>query len=130
MTHGERVHAPVKRDPLGVWNEDETRGDKQLCKIVGQDTHLLVPLKIDPRLLQQLDRVGRVHVLAGTKKKKKVGGLVRNAAMSYAPDVKLEIELPCRDVLREIALLVCECDADLDELEEVDVAPHGLVVVV
>ena len=33
----------------------------------------------------------------------------------YAPDAKLEIELPRRHVLRKITFFVCECDADLDE---------------
>lgn len=44
--------SPVKRDPLGLRNEHETRGDEQLCEIVGRDTHLVVSLKIDARFLQ------------------------------------------------------------------------------
>lgn len=71
-----------------------------------------------------------------SKKKKKRGETTShklnmyNETASYVPDAKVEIELPRRDVLREITFLVCERDADLDELEEIDVATHGLVVIV
>lgn len=47
-----------------------------------------------------------------------------------APDAELEIKLPRCDILRKVALLVCECDPDLNEFQEVDIASHGLVVVV
>ena len=48
----------------------------------------------------------------------------------HAPDAKLKVELPGGHVLGKVALFVCEGDADLDKLEEIDVAAHGLVVVV
>lgn len=47
-----------------------------------------------------------------------------------APDAELEVELPRRDILRKVPFLVCECDPDLNEFQEVDITSHGLVVVV
>lgn len=43
--------------------------------------------------------------------------------------VELEVELP-RALVWKVALLVRKGDTELDELEQVDVAPHRLVVVV
>lgn len=43
--------------------------------------------------------------------------------------VELEVELP-RALVWKVTLLVRKGDTELDELEEVDVAPHRLVVVV
>jgi hypothetical protein len=43
--------------------------------------------------------------------------------------VELEVELP-RALVWKVALLVRKGDTKLDELEQVDVAPHRLVVVV
>ena len=42
----------------------------------------------------------------------------------------MEVELPCRDILRIVPILVCQRDADLDYLEQVDITSHRLVVVV
>ena len=44
--------------------------------------------------------------------------------------VKVEIELPCAGVLREVSLLVRESQPDLDRFEQVDVTPHRLVMVI
>jgi hypothetical protein len=44
-------------------------------------------------------------------------------------DLKAEVELPCRDARWRIAIFVEECQADLDDLEEVDVAAQQLVLV-
>ena len=45
-------------------------------------------------------------------------------------DVKVEVELPGANILREVSLLVCKGQPNLDRLEEVDVAPHRLVMVI
>jgi len=59
-----REHAPVERHPLDVVEEDEARRDEELAKVLDVDAVLLVPLEVDARLGQQLDRLGRVHVVA------------------------------------------------------------------
>lgn len=43
---------------------------------------------------------------------------------------EVEVELPCRDILRIVPILVRECDADLYYLEQVDITSHRLVVVI
>lgn len=45
-------------------------------------------------------------------------------------DAEMEVELPGADVLRSVTILVCKCDADLYDLQQVNIAPHSLVVIV
>jgi len=45
-------------------------------------------------------------------------------------DVKVEVELPSAGILRKVPLLVRESQPNLDRLEQVDVAPHRLVMVI
>jgi hypothetical protein len=42
----------------------------------------------------------------------------------------MKVELPCRHLLRVVAVLVGKRKSDLDDLEEVHVTAHCLVVVV
>ena len=42
----------------------------------------------------------------------------------------MEVELPCGHVLGVVPILVRDGQADLDDLQQVDVTPHGLVMVV
>ena len=65
MAEAVGARAPVKRYPLRLVRQHEPRRDHQLCKIVRQYSHLLVPLKVDPRLLQQLYGFRSVHVVTG-----------------------------------------------------------------
>jgi hypothetical protein len=67
------------------------------------------PLEVDAGSGQEVDRVLRVDVrLQG----------------------ELEVELVGADVGRQLALLVGEGEAQLDDLEQIDVGPDRLVVVV
>ena len=43
---------------------------------------------------------------------------------------EVEVELPSGNILGIVAVLVCQRKADLDDLEEVDITSHRLVVVV
>lgn len=124
-----KTSSPVKRYPPGFWNEDETRGDEEFRKIVGRDTHLVVSLKIEARLLQQLNRLWGVHVFPIAEKRRGYSPSAHDE-QAYIPDAKLEVKLPCRDVLRKVAFFVREGNANLDELQEIDVASHCLVVIV
>lgn len=45
-------------------------------------------------------------------------------------DTEVKIELPGRDILWQVPVLVCEGEPHLNNLEQVDVTPHGLVMVV
>ena len=54
---------------------------------------------------------------------------VKRIGEANARRVELEVELP-RALVWKVALLVRKGDTKLDELEQVDVAPHRLVVVV
>lgn len=47
----------------------------------------------------------------------------------YSPKVEAEIELPCAR-LWTIAILVRQCNTQLDDLEHVDITSHGLVMIV
>ncbi len=58
------------------------------------------------------------------------GGRVDRRGASDALYAESKVELPRRALGREVAVLVREGDADLYDLEQVDVAAHGLVVVV
>lgn len=53
----------MKGDPLDVLEEDESARDQQLAKVLYVDTLLGELAKLDPRVLEKVDRVGRVHVL-------------------------------------------------------------------
>lgn len=53
------------------------------------------------------------------------GWLEKNAL-----DAEVEVELPRGHVLWVVPVLVRDGEADLDDLQQVDVTPHGLVVVV
>ena len=55
----------MEGDPLRIFHQNQTRSDHQLCKVVWLYPHFLMALQVDPGLLQQLDRVWRVHVVAG-----------------------------------------------------------------
>jgi len=86
-----------------------------------------VSLKVETRLLKEFDRFRCIHVLAIGKP----SGLRSSSnEIISAPDAELEVELPRRDVLRKVSLLVCKCDPDLNEFQEVDITSHGLVVVI
>ena len=47
-----------------------------------------------------------------------------------ALDVKVEVELPSADILGKVSFLVRESQPDLNRFQQVDVAPHSLVVVI
>lgn len=68
-----------------------------------------MPVKVQPGFVKELKRVRRAHVLIGAES---------------------EIELPGTDAGWVIAVLVCQCYAKLDELEQVNVASQGLVMIV
>ena len=55
----------MEGDPLRIFHQNQTRSNHQLCKVVWLYPHFLMALQVDPGLLQQLDRVWRVHVVAG-----------------------------------------------------------------
>lgn len=99
----------MERNPLHLIQQDETRRDQQLSKVLNRDTQLFVPLEVDPGFRQEFDRFGSVHVVV---------------------DAEPEVELPRADTRCEFTILVCEGDPELDDPEEVDVAAEGLVVVV
>ena len=45
-------------------------------------------------------------------------------------DVKVKVELPGADILWKVSFLVRKGQSDLDGLEQVDVAPHRLVMII
>ncbi len=73
------------------------------------DAHPLVTIEIQPGFGEQVQRVWCAHVVV---------------------DAEAKVELPCADLGGKIAVLVAERDAQLDELEQIDVASQCLVVVV
>lgn len=88
-----------------------------------------MPLEIKARLLKQFYRVGSIHVVTviehvdlSVESKAKE----QNSALHTEP----KVELPRRGLWWKVAILVRERDADLNDLEKVDIAAHCLVVVV
>ena len=84
----------VERHPLDVVAEHDPRRDEQLGEVERVDPLGLVPRKVDPRAREQVDRVLRVHVLA---------------------EREVEVELERAHAGRELALLVAEGEAELDD---------------
>lgn len=93
----------MERQPLNVVHENNTGRHQQLGKVRRLNTLLLVLLELNARVLQQFDTVLCVHVLG---------------------EVEFEVELPCRvRPARGFAVLVQEREAQLDDAQEIDVAP-------
>ncbi len=76
-------------------------------------------LKVYARFLQKLHRFRREHVLADAASVSQQGSkraeIPREEA--YALDAKVKVKLPCRHVLRVVAVLVGERESYLDDLE-------------
>lgn len=113
--------------PFRVVRQDETGCDHQFREVVRIDTHVFVSLEIDPMVAQKVDGLRRVHVFSGSKSAKQSLVMGERSGALY---VKVEVELPCADILGKVSFLIREGQPDLDRLEQVDVAPHRLVMVV
>lgn len=48
----------------------------------------------------------------------------------HKPKTKFEIELPSRIILRIVTIFVCECDTNLNELKELNIASHCLIMII
>jgi len=46
------------------------------------------------------------------------------------PQAKVKVELPCRVVLRKVSIIIRQCNSDLNELEQLNITPHCLIMVV
>lgn len=44
--------------------------------------------------------------------------------------VELEVELPCASILGDISIFICKGNAQLDHLEQIDIAAQSLIVIV
>lgn len=55
----------MERDPADVVKQDQSTRHEQFSKIVNIDPFLFMPFEVDPGFLEQVDRVGCVHVGAG-----------------------------------------------------------------
>lgn len=99
----------MEGDPFGFVRKHETRGDQQLRKVIRLYAVGQMSLEIDPRLLQQINRSRTERILR---------------------QVKVEVELPRAYFLRQVPIRVAERQPNLDDLKQVDVTSHRLVVVV
>ena len=105
-----KVVSRVETEPLDLLHEYEARGEHHLCESDGVDAVTLVLVELDARVLQQVNAVLGVHVLG---------------------QVELEVELPRGyTVGRQVCRLVHESQAELDDLERVDIAPEQLILIV
>lgn len=124
----------MKRNPFCVVCEHKPGRYDKLCKVDWVDADLFVPLEVQSRRLEQVDRLWREHVLPTTPNPHPHPHSARvripTVHAYYSRQVEPEVELPCADVGRVFAGLVREGNANLDDLEEVDVTAHGLVMVV
>jgi len=111
--HVAEVVAAVERDPLDVVVEHDPGRHHQLGEASGVDPLGSEAVEVDPAEAEHVDGVGAVGV----------GALVE------APEVELPDAAPApRAERRELAGLVGEGEAKLDELEHVDVAREAGVV--
>jgi hypothetical protein len=126
----------MEGNPPRLVCEHQARRDHELRKIVRKYSNLLVSLKIDARLLQEFYRFRREHVFAVPAISSPVGGgpgfAARSASstINHSLDAKMKIELPGRHVLRVVPILVRKGESNLDDLEQVHVTAHRLIVVV
>ena len=120
----------MKGYPPRLVCEHQARRDHELRKVVREYANLLVSLEIDARLLQELYRFRREHVLAGPAISDPAQDSPREAQAHHSLDAKMKIELPGRHVLRVVAVLVGKGESNLDDLEQVHVTAHRLIVVV
>eukprot|EP00964_Phaeocystis_antarctica_P049726 scaffold28807_cov67-Phaeocystis_antarctica.AAC.18 len=120
------VVARVEGDPLDVVAQHDPRGDEQLRKVNRVDAALLVLRKVEAGAL----KAGQ-SVLAGVRaappaRQGWCGG--KQEAGGGALEGEFEVELKGADARGQLALLVTEGEANLDDLQKVDVAAQRLVV--
>src|SRR6266850_8389902 len=132
----------MEGNPPRLVREHQARRDHELREIVRYYPNFLVSLKVDARLLQELDGFRREHVFAGpaiSNHPRLLGGrggrrILREKQSKmerkHTLDAEMKIELPCRHVLWVVAVFVGKREADLDDLEQVHVTAHRLIVVV
>src|SRR6266851_7308122 len=109
----------MEGNPLRLVRKHQARRDHELGEIVWQYPNFLVSLKIDARLLQELDGFRREHVFAGGPAiSKRLSTtplppllLPRRASNGWgggrkkdALDAKMKIELPGRHVLGVVSV--------------------------
>ena len=75
-----RSYSRVKGDPSHIVKQRQTAGDEQLAKVLDIDAHLVVPLKVEACLVEQVERLGRAHVVAaGDGQQRACSGALRAA---------------------------------------------------
>lgn len=114
--------------PPSVVRQNETRRDHQFRKVVRIDAHVFMSLEIDSMGAQKVDGLGRVHIFPGLQSAKQI--LVATIDIGPVLDVEVKVKLPGADILREVSFPICKGQPDLYRLEEVDVTPHRLVMIV
>lgn len=118
----------MEAEPLDVVHEYDARRHEQLGKVDGIDALLLMLFKLNTRVLKQINGVLRVHILAEMMR---LITQLRNLHISkHLRETKLEIKLPCREVRRRVAIFIHECEAELDNLQQIDIAAKQLVLVI
>jgi hypothetical protein len=165
----ERGDAPVKRNPLHLIQQYQSRRDQQFAEMLDVDAVLFVTLEVDAGFGEELDGFGSVHVVAAEEEQGRGNREERNVSANSAEmrsatrartkllsahvgpivphnrraeelgekgnrsnslDAKREVELPRADSWCQLAVLVRKGDTELNDPEQVDVTPEGLVVVV
>lgn len=86
-------------------------------------------LKVNARLLQQVDRIWSIHIVAVNTLSSICRRLHHDETVN-ALYAESKIELPGCVFERKVALLIRQSDSNLNNLEKVDIAAHGLVVIV
>ena len=111
----------MEGNPLDLVKKHKAGTRQNLAKRLQINPQFVVPLKVDARGRQQVNRVLRVHV---------VPAHLVNTHRTGIRKIKLEVELPRAHVLGEIPLRVRKRQSQLNHLEQVHVAPQRLVVVI
>eukprot|EP00308_Calcidiscus_leptoporus_P025129 CAMPEP_0119376206 /NCGR_PEP_ID=MMETSP1334-20130426/39513_1 /TAXON_ID=127549 /ORGANISM="Calcidiscus leptoporus, Strain RCC1130" /LENGTH=341 /DNA_ID=CAMNT_0007394727 /DNA_START=40 /DNA_END=1065 /DNA_ORIENTATION=+ len=97
----------VESDPAHLIAQHDARAHQELREVRRLDPPFLVPTEVDARARKEIDRVLRVDVVV---------------------EGELEVELVRAHIWRELAVLIAQREAELDDLQEIDVATDRLVV--
>jgi len=134
-----KVVARVEAEPLDAVVEHEARRHEQLAERVDVDAALVVLLEVDAAAAQQVYRVRRAHVLSGgpppppppvSPTRQCEENQDDQDDQDDVLDIELKVELPRADAGSQGAGRVREREAELDDVEHVDVDAQRLVVVV
>ena len=123
-----KVVAGVVGDPADILRQDQARGNESSAKLQRVNTILLKQIKVNACLLQDLDRVVSKHVVVERKLKVELpGARVRGERIGISGSIQGQrIQRMWR---RDVPVRVEQRNAQLDDLEKIDIAAQSLIMI-